>query len=132
MKSQTMRLVQWILLIGGLFYTLVGLAQLFAPLWFYTHIGLYPPFNRHYMGDLGSFTLPIGIALMLAARDPLQQRLLVGAVAGGSVLHSLNHLYDDLFSAAPDPVSTLTLVIFGIVLAWTLTARFPVQSRQAA
>ena len=45
-----------------------------------------------------------------AARNPVQQRLLIGAIAAGSLLHSLNHLYDDLFSAVPDPATTASLL----------------------
>lgn len=132
MKAETVRWVQWVVAIGGSFYTFVGLAQLVAPLWFFTTIGPYPPFNRHYIGDLGSFTLPMGIALLLAVRNPFQHRLFIGFVAAGSLIHSLNHLYDDLVGATPDPVGTAILVIFALVLVWVFFARSARVAAQAA
>jgi hypothetical protein len=103
---------------GGLLYTLTGLALLFAPDWFYTNVGDYPPFNRHYQGDLGSFLLPLGIALLWAARRPAQHRSLIAFTAAGSVLHGLNHIYDDLILQSPnlDVFSPVSLLIFGALL----------------
>lgn len=82
----------------GILYVLTGLAMLFAPEWFYQNIGNFPPFNRHYVGDLGSFNLPLGLALLWAARDPLQHRLLIGYAAIASLIHALNHAYDDILA----------------------------------
>ena len=56
--------------------------------------GHFPPFNRHYAGDLGTFLLPLGLALLVAARNPSRHLLLIGMAAGASVLHAFNHLYD--------------------------------------
>jgi hypothetical protein len=122
MKTPNSRWIQWVVAIAGIFYTFVGVTQLVAPAWFFTNVGPYPPFNRHYMGDLGSFTLPMGIALLIAARHPFQHRLFIGFVAAGSLIHSLNHLYDDLVGAAPDPFGTAVLLIFGLVMVWVFFA----------
>jgi hypothetical protein len=80
----------------GLADTLAGSALLLAPEWFFTTFGQFPPLNRHYMGDAGSFLLPIGLALLVTARDPVRYRpiLLIGLLA--SWLHTLNHGYDAL------------------------------------
>jgi hypothetical protein len=113
-------LIQVIVAIGGVFYALTGLALLFAPEWFFQNIGNFPPFNRHYAGDLGTFTLALGAGLLLASRDPVRHRLLIGVAAAGSVLHSLNHAYDDARGDAPATrllVDTLPLFIFGLLLA---------------
>lgn len=95
------RIAQCIILLSGVFYMLAGLALLFAPAWFFDKIGPFPPFNRHYMGDLGSFLLPMGVGLLLAARDPARQRLLIGLMIAGSLLHTANHSYDALVGAEP-------------------------------
>jgi hypothetical protein len=42
----------------------------FEPRWFYDNIGPYPPFNRHYEADLGTFLIPLGIAMVIGARNP--------------------------------------------------------------
>ena len=87
--------IQVILGIGGLFYTLVGLALLFIPTWFFTYIGDFPPFNRHYMGDSGAFVLPLGIGLLMAMKQPVAHRNVIFLAAVGSMVHALNHAYDD-------------------------------------
>jgi hypothetical protein len=69
--------VQAVVFVTGLFYTLTGLLMLFIPGWFYDTIGHFPPFNRHFIGDLGTFILPMGLGLILAARAPFQHRLLL-------------------------------------------------------
>jgi hypothetical protein len=127
MKTQTRTLVafraswmQVVLFFIGLAYLWTGLIQLFAPLWFFEHIGTFPPFNRHYVGDLGAFLLPLGLGLVIAARDPFRERALVGVAAGGSFLHALNHLYDDWLAGNWTPAhllsETLPLVALALLL----------------
>ena len=116
------RLVQWIVALSGAGYTLSGLSQLFAPRWFFENIGNFPPFNRHYVGDLGAFILAMGLGLSYAARNPARHRSLIGVVALGSVLHLLNHLYDDWLSAdwslGTALTQTLPLALVAAALAW--------------
>lgn len=87
--------------LAGLIHVVTGLALLLAPLWFYQNIGTFPPFNRHYAGDLGAFELGLGLALLPAARRPGRHWLLLAAVAGANLLHALNHAYDALLIGAP-------------------------------
>lgn len=110
---------QVIIAVAGLGYLLAGLVQLLAPQWFFDNIGYFPPFNRHYVGDLGAFILPLGIGLLVAARNPPTHRLLVGVAAAGSLLHLLNHLYDDLGTPsklAHLVVDTLPLFVLAVLL----------------
>jgi uncharacterized protein YbjT (DUF2867 family) len=83
--------------LSGALFAVSGLALLFAPSWFYEHIGHFPPFNRHYAGDLGTLTLALGLGLLWAARNPARHRALIATAALGSLLHTLNHLYDDVW-----------------------------------
>jgi hypothetical protein len=91
---------QVIVALAGAMHLLVGLAMLLAPMWFFVTIGTFPPFNRHYTGDMGAFQLALGAGLLLAARSPARQRLLVAVAAGGNLVHLLNHAYDALLSRA--------------------------------
>ena len=91
---------QVVVAIAGVAHLLTGLAMLLAPTWFYVTIGTFPPFNRHYTGDMGAFQLPLGVGLLIAARDPARRRLLIAVAAAGNVLHTLNHAYDALISHA--------------------------------
>jgi hypothetical protein len=45
-----------------------GFGRALVPLWFFTTIGTFPPFNRHYTGDIGAFQLALGAGLLLAVR----------------------------------------------------------------
>lgn len=89
-------LIHGVVALSGLFYTLTGVALLIAPFWFFQHIGTYPPFNRHYEGDLGAFLLPLGVALLVAARAPGRYVGVIWVAALGSALHLVNHLPDAL------------------------------------
>jgi hypothetical protein len=110
---------------SGAFYTLTGLALLFAPEWFFENIGHFPPFNRHFIGDIGAFLIPLGLGLLLAARAPRRHRLLIGVAALGSVIHLLNHLYDDALGNAWSLEhflrETLPLALVAAALAWAAT-----------
>lgn len=120
-------LAQVIVAVAGAASLLTGVVQLLAPQWFFDNIGFYPPFNRHYVGDLGSVILPMGIGLLIAARDPAAHRLLIGVAAAASSVHVLNHLYDDLGAAPPAHgfLDTLLLLAFAVVLivAWQSSVR---------
>jgi hypothetical protein len=93
-------IAQVVVAIAGLTHLLVGLAMLLTPMWFFITIGTFPPFNRHYTGDMGAFQLALGAGLLFAARTPPRQRLLIGIAAAGNLLHMLNHAYDALISHA--------------------------------
>lgn len=96
----THRLVQILVAALGAVNTATGLALLFARQWFFENIGNYPPFNPHYIGDLGAFVFAGGIGLVWAARDPRKYRALIGVALLASALHLFNHIYDDLLMGA--------------------------------
>lgn len=112
---------QVIVAAAGALYTLTALALLFAPVWFFQHIGTYGAYNRHYEGDAGAFVLGLGLALLVAARDPARHRLLVWAAALGSLFHALNHLYDSLLVLIwPGDwlTTTIPLLVLALLLLW--------------
>jgi predicted anti-sigma-YlaC factor YlaD len=112
--------IQAAIAVNGLNYFVVGLLLVFAPRWFFDNVGNFPPFNRHYSGDLGTFLLPLGIGLLWAARDPARRLGLIGVALAGSWLHVLNHLYDDLTAGALSAQflsNTLPLLALAILLS---------------
>ena len=125
-----LRLAQIIVAVAGLFNVLTALALLFAPVWFFQHIGTFGPFNRHYEGDLGSFLLALGIGLLFAARSPSRYGLVVWVAAIGSLLHACNHIYDALIAGASlgqwlaQPVPLLALAV---LLIWAASQSEPVK-----
>lgn len=119
-------IAQFVVAIAGALHILVGLAMLLAPMWFFVTIGTFPPFNRHYTGDMGAFQLALGAGLLLAARAPARQRLLIGIAAAGNLIHLLNHAYDALLSRASlgfwladsGPLLVLTLALMLVSAGW--------------
>jgi peptidoglycan/LPS O-acetylase OafA/YrhL len=114
------------LLVGfvGTVHLLTGVATLLTPAWFFQNIGTFAPYNRHYEGDLGAFQLGLGVALLLAARRPERQRLLIGATALGNLVHALNHTYDALIIHAPLSYwlrDTAPLYLFAVAIALLAT-----------
>lgn len=115
--------LQAVVALGGIFYTLVGLTMIAAPMWFFENVGHFAPFNRHFIGDLGTFTLPLGIGLLVASRDPLKHRLFLMVVLAASALHTVNHAFDALIAAEPLShwlVDVLPLALFAAALALAL------------
>lgn len=114
----TQRLLQILVAALGVVNTATGLALLFVPQWFFENIGNYPPFNRHYQGDLGAFVIASGIGLLWAARNPQKYRALIGIALVSSALHLINHVYDDLLMGASiqQMISGVITVAFGTLL----------------
>lgn len=117
-----MTLIRVMVAVAGIFYALAGLTLLVAPVWFFYNIGPFPPYNRHYEGDVGAFLLPLGLGLLWAARNPFAHRLLIRVAGAASLLHALNHVYDDAQAAVPIThllTDALPLVVFAVLLILT-------------
>jgi len=105
-------------------FFLAGFALLFAPVWFFQVVGHFPPFNRHYEGDLGSFLLSLGIGLLVAARAPARHIWVIRVAALGSLVHIGNHIYDAVVNSAPASewlsqiAPLLVLALLLIVVSW--------------
>ncbi len=130
-RAKTSARLPWARGLVGFFalsHLAAGLALLFAPRWFFQNIGTFPPFNRHYAGDLGAFQIGLGLGLLLATRDPARHRLLIAAAALGNLAHPLNHAYDALISRAPlsywlADTAPLLLLALVMLLVWAGLAR---------
>ena len=115
------KLLQYSVQAVGLIDALIGVIIFVAPQWFFETIGTFPPFNRHYMGDVASFLLPLGIGLFFAGRDPVKHRLLIGVGALGSALHVVNHLVDDIAGPLDHlliDVTPLVLLVVPLVISY--------------
>src|SRR3989442_15914581 len=79
-----------------------------------------PPSNRHYLGDLGALVLPLGIGLLIAARDPIRHVALIALAAIGNLVHAANHAFDALVQSAQLPRAAgdaASLALVGLILA---------------
>ncbi|HEY2476963.1 MAG TPA: hypothetical protein VGI19_19440 [Candidatus Cybelea sp.] len=107
------RVITVTLVLAGIYYAAVGILLWAVPGFFYAHVGRIGAYNAHYERDLGSFVLPLGIALIAAAPAPAKHRLLLAAAGVASLLHAFSHLAEGVRSAA----DALTLLFFFIVAA---------------
>ena len=94
-----------IVLIVGLGDVLAGAALLLTPRWFFDSVAPFGTYNPHFLGDAGAFLLPVGVALMVAARDLSRFRSLVILGTAVSVLHFVNHLYGSIAHGESWPVT---------------------------
>lgn len=76
--------------LNGALFVLTGASLLLTPAWFFETIGRYPPFNRHYEGDLGAFILATGFGLLWAAQQPRRYQVMIAVAATASLFHTLN------------------------------------------
>ena len=86
------RFAQIVVGVMGIYHSLAGVALLFFPLWFFQHIGPFPPFNQHYEGDLGAYVLAVGIGLLVATPLPQNYPWVIRVGALASLFHAANHL----------------------------------------
>jgi hypothetical protein len=118
LDERTMRVVIGAL---GAFHVLLGGWQLLGPSSFFEHVGRYGAENTHYVGDVGSFTLAIGIALLLSAGRASWRAQMLALTAVWYAIHALNHLFDigeNRISDARGAADTILLAIGALLLAW--------------
>lgn len=93
--------VRALLMIIGAAHILTFILTFFAPEWFFANVGRFPPYNAHFLADIGAFNAPLGVGLLIAARDPQRYRLAIGLAALGNLLHTISHLRDIRFHLPP-------------------------------
>ena len=105
------------LAIVAVFNLVIGVWAFFAPRSFFENVGAFPPYNEHFIHDIGAFELGLGVtaAAALVWSDGLSVALAGNAVA--AVVHWVAHLIDrDLGGRSTDPFG-LGLLALAIVLA---------------
>jgi Na+-transporting NADH:ubiquinone oxidoreductase subunit NqrB len=101
---------------------ITGLLLWITPGFFYDEIGPFGPRNDHYMGDVATFYLALGAALVVAVRRVSWRVPVLALALMQSVLHALNHLID-IGEADPSwlgPADFAALCASALLLAWML------------
>jgi hypothetical protein len=113
-------------LIAGYALAHIGLGgwQLLSPRSFFDAIGPFGSLNSHYVRDVGTFTLALGIAFAVAFRWPAWRVGVIGYAFLQYAFHALNHLADigKAHPHAVGPVDFATIALTAGLLAWMLVA----------
>jgi hypothetical protein len=109
-------------LVFGAYYFVLGLWQAVAPGPFYDAIGPFGPRNDHYTRDAATWSLALGIALLLAGRRPSWRVPVLALATFQSALHAINHLVDigDADPSWAGPFDFVALAALTFALAWLL------------
>jgi hypothetical protein len=100
--------------LAGLLLLGVGLWAMLAPESFYVIIATYPPYNAHFIHDIGAFQLGLGACLVLALVVADARLLALAGSAVGASAHFVSHLVDRNLGGQPsDPV---TIGLFALLL----------------
>src|SRR5574342_467919 len=97
----------------GIFTLAFGLWAMIDASSFFDNIGEFPPYNNHYVHDVGAFQIGVGAALLsaLAWRDDAILAALCGGAAAASA-HEIAHIID-----ANDGGSDSDPITLGIIAA---------------
>ncbi len=113
-----------LLLIFGAVQLALGLLMVIAPGTFFEQIGPYAPRNDHYIRDVSTFYLALGLVALVAWKRPSWRTPVLAFALIQYGLHAVNHLID-VGEADPErlgPVNLATLAISAALLAWGLRA----------
>jgi len=101
---------------------ITGLVLWITPGFFYDEIGPFGARNDHYMGDVATWYLALGGALLVTVRRESWRVPVLALALGQYVLHSVNHLVD-IGEADPSwlgPADFVSLTLGAVLLAWML------------
>lgn len=101
----------------------VSAAFFWAPAWSFEHVARFAPYNPHLLADIGAFGLPLGVGLLIAARDPRRHALIVALAALGNLAHAASHLRDlplhlpPHMALGPGLLTEASTLLAGVVLS---------------
>jgi hypothetical protein len=83
-----------ILLVAAAYHLLLGAFMFFAPGAFYDSLGKFPPENHHYIKDVSTFYIALGIVFYVSVRRRSWRTPVLVFAALEYGLHTINHLID--------------------------------------
>lgn len=111
-----------LLVLAGGYHLALGLAAFFVPSAFYDAVATFPPHNDHFIKDIGSFYVPLGAVMVVAAGRRSWRVPVLALTVGHYVLHTVSHLVD-AEDAEPAWVGALTaggIAALTVLFAWLL------------
>jgi hypothetical protein len=83
-----------ILLVAAVYHLLFGAFMIFAPGAFYDSLGKFPPENDHYIKDVSTFYIALGVVLFVSVRRRSWRTPVLVFAALEYAIHAINHLVD--------------------------------------
>ena len=83
-----------ILLVIAVYHLVLGAFMFFAPAGFYDTLGKFPPKNTHYVKDVATFYIAIGVCFYISVRRRSWRTPLLVFSALEYGIHAINHLID--------------------------------------
>jgi hypothetical protein len=117
------RFVRVVALAGAAFFLVVGGWAFVDPAFFYDELAMFPPYNRHFLHDLGAFQLGLSAALALAVVGWDGLRVALWGAAVASVFHAAAHFMDEELGGRDADPFLLSLVAAVLVAAAVVAGR---------
>jgi hypothetical protein len=102
--------VGWVL---AAVWVLNGAWAFVAPRSFYDAVATFPPYNIHFVHDIGAFSIGLGAVLLLAMRRWSAPRAALIGVGIGSVVHLASHVVD--YDIKPSVTDLVGLAVWAAV-----------------
>jgi hypothetical protein len=83
-----------ILLVAAVYNLLLGAVMIFAPGAFYDTLGKFPPENHHYIKDVATFYIALGVVFFVSVRRRSWRTPVLVFAALEYAIHAINHLVD--------------------------------------
>lgn len=106
----------------GAYHLLLGVAMVAAPWTFFDDVATYGAFNDHYIRDVATFYLALGVVMLVAVARTSWQTPLLAFATLQYALHVINHLWDigDTDPGWLGPANAVALALIGALLFWLL------------
>ena len=88
------RRLRAILMVAAVYHLLLGAFMFFFPGEFYDSLGKFPPRNDHYIKDVSSFYIALGVVFYISVRARSWRTPVLVFAALQYALHTINHLVD--------------------------------------
>ena len=115
-----MKPTRTVALVAGLILVAVGLWATFGARSFFDAVATFPPFNAHFLRDIGAFNLGLGTTLLAALRWNDAILVVLAGNAVGAAFHAGSHVVDADVSGPGTPILT---VVFAVALIAAAMAR---------
>jgi hypothetical protein len=83
-----------ILLVAAAYHLVLGAVMALAPGAFYDTLGKFPPENHHYIKDVSTFYVALGVVFYVSVRRRSWRTPVLTFAALEYALHAINHLVD--------------------------------------